>query len=68
MSARPLRLGYDADTLLAAAARVLIGAAKIAENSQGARPEFLTMDAEVVLIAGGVETWRITVERTASSH
>lgn len=56
-----------ADDLIAAA-RVLIGMVRISEASEAARSGGAELELEVELTAGGRETWKITIERTASSH
>lgn len=39
-----------------------------AEASERARSEGAELEVRVELTGGGVETWTITIERTASSH
>ncbi|TMQ14147.1 MAG: hypothetical protein E6J90_27320 [Deltaproteobacteria bacterium] len=51
-----------------AAARVLIGMVRASEASEAARSTGAELELEVELTAGGTETWKITIERTASSH
>lgn len=50
------------------AARLLIGTVRSAERSEGGRSSGAELSLEVELTGGGVETWKITIERTASSH
>ncbi len=50
------------------AARVLIGLTRSVERSEGARSNHAELSLEIELTGGGVETWKITIERTASSH
>lgn len=50
------------------AARVLIGTTRMAERSEHGRSTKAELELEVELTGGGVETWTITIERTASSH
>ncbi len=51
-----------------AAARELINLTRRVEHTERGRAEFAVLDLEITLTGGGVETWRITVERTASTH
>ncbi len=51
-----------------AAARMLIGLTRVAEKSEGERAMNAELSLEVDLTGGGCETWKITIERTASSH
>jgi hypothetical protein len=51
-----------------AAARVLIGVVRISEASEGVRSNGAELSLDVQLTGGGTETWKITIERTASSH
>jgi hypothetical protein len=53
---------------IANAARLLIGMVRVAERSEGGRSDYAELSLEVELTEGGVETWKITIERTASSH
>lgn len=53
---------------IAAAARVLISMVRGAERNEGARSTHGELELNVDLTAGGTETWKITIERTASSH
>jgi hypothetical protein len=50
------------------AARILIGLIRGAERSEGARSTHGEVSLEIELTGGGIETWKITIERTASSH
>ncbi len=50
------------------AAQALIGMTRGAERSEGARATHAELSLEIELTGGGVETWKITIERTASSH
>jgi hypothetical protein len=56
------------DDIVAAAARFLIGMVRVTERDEGGRSTHAKLTVEVELTAGGVETWEITIERTASSH
>lgn len=58
----------DRQTYIMAAARALIGMVRGAEASERARSEGAELEVRVELTGGGVETWTITIERTASSH
>jgi hypothetical protein len=58
----------DQGELMAAAARVLISLVRGAERSEGGRSTHGELELNVELAAGGVETWTIRIERTASSH
>jgi hypothetical protein len=51
-----------------AAAHVLIGVVKMTERAEHGRAAKAELDLEVELTGGGIETWTITIERTASSH
>lgn len=53
---------------IVAAARMLIGMVRMAEGSERARSSGATLELQVELTAGGIETWTITIERKASSH
>ena len=50
------------------AARTLIGTVRIVEGGEERRAHISELELEVELTGGGVETWKITIERTASSH
>lgn len=50
------------------AARVLIGTTRMVERNEHDRAAYAELSLEVELTGGGNETWRITIERTASSH
>jgi hypothetical protein len=50
------------------AARVLIGVVRSTERIERGRSSAAELSLEVELTGGGVETWKITIERTASSH
>jgi hypothetical protein len=50
------------------AARVLIGIVRSTERIERGRSSVAELSLEVELTGGGVETWKITIERTASSH
>jgi hypothetical protein len=50
------------------AARVLIGVVRATERDESRRSSNAELSLEVELTGGGVETWKITIERTASSH
>lgn len=58
----------DRGDAMMAAARVLIDTVRGSERSEGGRSTHAELEVIVELIAGGVETWTITIERTASSH
>lgn len=58
----------DRQAYIMAAARALIGMVRGAEASERARSEGADLEVRVELTGGGVETWTITIERTASSH
>lgn len=60
-----IRTAGDAIT---AAARVLIGIVRTTEQSESARSSGAELSLEIELTGGGVETWKITIERTGSSH
>lgn len=51
-----------------ASARTLIGIVRRTERAEGNRAVSAELSLEVSLTGGGVETWAISVERTASSH
>jgi hypothetical protein len=51
-----------------AAARVLIGMVRSTEQIERGRSSAAELSLEIELTGGGVETWKITIERTASSH
>lgn len=55
------------DSIMAAAG-VLVGMVRGAERSEEARSTQAELSLEVELTGGDVETWKITIERTASSH
>ncbi len=50
------------------AAHILISLVRGAERSEGARSTHGELELNIELTGGGVETWTITIERTASSH
>jgi len=50
------------------AARVLIGMVRSTEILERGRSSSAELSLEIELTGGGVETWKITIERTASSH
>jgi hypothetical protein len=50
------------------AARTLIGTVRMVEGGEKRRAHISELSLEVELTGGGVETWTITIERTASSH
>jgi len=50
------------------AARLLIGMVRASERSEQGRSTKAELGVEVELTGGGMETWTITIERTASSH
>jgi hypothetical protein len=54
--------------VITAAAYVLIGMVRVAERSEGGRSTHGELEPTVELTGGGVETWVIRIERTASSH
>ena len=56
------------DEIITAAAHVLIGMIRNAERSEGGRTTHSELEFTVDLTGGGVETWVIRIERTASSH
>lgn len=61
------KIKASGDALLSAA-RVLIGVVRSTERSEEARSSGAELSLEIELTGGGVETWKITIERTASSH
>lgn len=50
------------------AARTLIGLVRSTERREHGRSSGAELSLEVELTGGGVETWKIIIERTASSH
>jgi len=50
------------------AARTLIGMTRKAERNERGRATKAELELQIELTGGGVETWLVTVERTASSH
>ena len=54
--------------IIIAAACFLIDTVRGAERSEGGRSTHGEMELTVDLPGGGVETWVIRIERTASSH
>ena len=58
----------DRGEVITAAAHVLIGMVRVAERSEGGRATHGELELTVDLTGGGVETWVIRIERTASSH
>ena len=58
----------DRGEVITAAAHVLIGMVRVAERSEGDRAMHSELELTVDLVDGGVETWVIRIERTASSH
>ena len=50
------------------AARVLIGIVRVTERNESRRSSGAELSLDVELTGGGTETWKITIERTASSH
>ena len=53
---------------ITAAAQVLIGVVRRSELMESGRAIHAEMDLEIGLTGGGRETWKITIERTASAH
>lgn len=58
----------DGGGYIVAAARVLISMVRGAERDEGGRSTRGNLELQIELTGGGVETWKITIERTASSH
>jgi hypothetical protein len=58
----------ESGDLITSAARVLIGMVRSTETIEHGRSSGATLSLEVDLTGGGRETWKITIERTASSH
>lgn len=58
----------SASDALTNAARTLIGMVRITEGIEHNRSSGAELSLEVELTGGGVETWKITIERTASTH
>ena len=58
----------DRGEVITAAAHVLIGMVRGAERSEGGPSTHGELELTVELVDGGVETWVIRIERTASSH
>jgi hypothetical protein len=58
----------DRSEVITAAAYVLIGMVRVTERSEGGRSTHSELEFTVDLTGGGVETWVIRIERTASSH
>lgn len=56
------------ETEVERAARALISLVRLFERDEGRRSHRATLSLEIELTGGGVETWEITIERTASSH
>ena len=56
------------ETKIVEAAHTLIGITRNAERGERARSTHAELSLDVHLTGGGVETWKITIERTASSH
>jgi hypothetical protein len=50
------------------AAHILISLVRGVERSEGGRSTSSELELSIDLTGGGVETWTITIERTASSH
>lgn len=50
------------------AAHTLIGLVRLVERDEKQRASKSTLSLEIELTGGGIETWEITIERTASSH
>lgn len=50
------------------AARTLIGLVMAVERDEQGRSNNAELSLEIELTGGGVETWKITIERTASCH
>jgi hypothetical protein len=50
------------------AAHVLIGIVLSTEHIERGRTSAAELSLDIELESGGVETWKITIERTASSH
>lgn len=61
------KINARADDVMAAT-RVLIGLVRMSEDSEAARSRGAKLELDVELTGGGTETWKITIERTASSH
>lgn len=58
-----IRASGDAIT---SAGRTLIGLVMTAERAERSRVQVAELSLEIELTGGGVETWKITIERTAS--
>lgn len=67
MSSTEQKIKASGDDIVAAA-RMLIGMVRVAERGEEARSSGATLELQVELTSGGVETWTITIERKASSH
>jgi hypothetical protein len=68
MSERTERYIEDRGEVITAAAHVLIGMVRTSERAEGGRSTHGELELTVELVGGGVETWVIRIERTASSH
>jgi hypothetical protein len=58
----------DRSEVITAAAYVLIDSVRDVEQSEGSRSAYGELELDVGLAKGGMETWVIRIERTASSH
>jgi hypothetical protein len=58
----------DRSKVIIAAACFLIDTVRVVERAEGDRSMHGEMEFTVKLPGGGVETWVIRIERTASSH
>ena len=58
----------DSGEVITAAACFLIDVVRVAERAEGSRAMHGELELTVTLPGGGVETWVIRIERTASSH
>ena len=67
MSASEAKIRASSDDITHAA-RVLIGMVRVTERHERGRSSGAELSLEVELTGGGRETWKITIERTASSH
>lgn len=67
MSKSESRIKTNSDAITNAA-RTLIGMTRMAERDERGRSTHAEMSLDVDLTGGGRETWKITIERTASSH